>query len=62
MPAVVYLIIPLLCPIVMGALMWLMMRPNKDASPLRPNEVAQLRSELDELRRGQTGNTPHVSR
>lgn len=62
MPAAAYLIAPLLCPIVMGAMMWLMMRPKKDSSPSAPNEVARLRVELNELRRTQTGNTPHVSR
>lgn len=61
MPAAAYLIAPLLCPIVMGAMMWLMMRPKRDSSSSVPNEVAQLRVELDELRKTQTVNAPHVS-
>jgi hypothetical protein len=62
MPGVVYVIAPLLCPIAMGVMMWLMMRPKKDAAPPVSSEVAQLHSELDELRRSQIGSSPHLSR
>ncbi len=60
MPAALYLIAPLACPIVMGVMMWMMMRPKKESAPPAPNEIAQLRSELDELRRRQSGPAPHA--
>ena len=62
MPNAVYLVAPLLCPVVMGVMMWIMMRPKPNADAASPIEVQQLRRELDELRTEQPGRTPHPTR
>lgn len=44
--------LPLLaCPIMMGAMMWWMARKGHDQPQTQDREIAQLRAELDELRR-----------
>lgn len=54
-----YALAVLACPVGMGVMMWLMMRPGKKQadtgtlSPASEAEVAQLRAELDELRAAQ---------
>jgi hypothetical protein len=54
MDKLLYLIPSLACPISMGLMMWLMMRPKKGAQPDLPaadrQELARLSKELDALR------------
>jgi hypothetical protein len=43
----------LVCPAVMGAMMWVMMRPGRRQSPPgspQEQELTQLRAEIDQLR------------
>lgn len=59
MEQIFYGLAVLACPVGMGAMMWLMMRPGKnmsvDAAPTEAStaELAQLRADLDRLRAGQ---------
>ncbi len=45
----------LACPVVMGLMMWLMMRGSKDQTPQdrvppKPDDVSRLQGEIDRLR------------
>lgn len=58
MEQILYPLVILLCPLGMGAMMWIMMRADKtkhrDPSPEDSTaEVARLRAEVDELRAAQ---------
>ena len=58
MEQIFYVLAVLACPVGMGAMMWLMMRSNKqstrDTPPAEASaaELAQLRADLDRLRAG----------
>lgn len=48
-----YTLLLLACPVVMGAMMWMMMRPSgKSQDSGDQEEITKLRSEVDELRAG----------
>lgn len=49
----IYTLLLLACPVVMGAMMWMMMRPGSKSQDSRgQEEITKLRSEVDELRAG----------
>ncbi|MGH8774398.1 MAG: hypothetical protein ACRDWI_04235 [Jiangellaceae bacterium] len=56
MENLLYLLPLLACPVVMGAMMWIMMRPGRkqpkepDTPTAADQELAQLRAEVDTLR------------
>jgi hypothetical protein len=53
----------LACPVGMGLMMWMMMRGSRPHSPSptdRSDELAQLRSEIDQLRRDRSGSATHA--
>ena len=53
MESLLYALLLLACPLAMGAMMWMMMRPSstrRDSSA--QEEITQLRSEVDQLRAG----------
>jgi len=67
MQQLLYTLPALMCPIGMGAMMWFMMRGNKNkqatqSAPGTPTpqeqELAALRSEIDHLRTTHQPNTP----
>jgi hypothetical protein len=55
MPETMYVLAVLACPIVMGLMMWMMMRGGAAHSPA-DSEVMRLRAEIDELREAQRHN------
>ncbi|MBQ0906834.1 hypothetical protein [Micromonospora sp. U21] len=58
MEKLVYLLPILVCPVLMGAMMWLMMRGNHTSAAPQPGsqeEIAALRAEVATLRAGQPG-------
>ncbi len=57
-----YLLLLLACPVVMGVMMWMMMRPSGSRFDSQDREeITQLRSEVDELRAQQPeGNERHT--
>ena len=67
-----YILPALACPIGMGAMMWLMMRPNRNTAtktnhhqPTSPQDVAALRQEIAGLRaelNRRSGQTPAAER
>lgn len=51
MESLLYGIAVLACPVGMGAMMWMMMRGQRGGnSPKGPDQVAELRSEIDQLK------------
>lgn len=52
MESLLYGIAVLACPVGMGAMMWMMMRGQRgaDSSPKAPDQVAELRSEIEQLK------------
>jgi len=53
MEKLLWILPALACPAVMGAMMWVMMRPGRQHSPPggpQEHELTQLRDEIDELR------------
>jgi hypothetical protein len=53
----------LACPVGMGLMMWMTMRGSRQQSPAgmdRADELAQLRSEIDQLRRDRSGSATHA--
>lgn len=53
MESLLYGLALLACPVGMGAMMWMMMRGQRTGSgdtPKGPDQVAELRSEIDELK------------
>lgn len=57
MDNLIYLLPLLACPVVMGVMMWMMMRPKREsaeptATSTNDQELAQLRAEVDSLRAG----------
>ena len=69
MDKLLYLLPILACPIMMGAMMWFMMRGNNTtatATPVQPDpntqeEIAVLRAEIATLRAAQSGQAHHTS-
>ena len=68
MDKLIYLLPILACPIMMGAMMWYMMRGNNNTAttPAQPDpntqeEIAVLRAEIATLRAAQTGQAHHTS-
>ncbi len=68
MDKLIYLLPILACPIMMGAMMWFMMRGNNTAAttPAQPDPntqeaIAVLRAEIATLRAAQTGQAHHTS-
>ncbi len=67
MDKLIYLLPVLACPIMMGAMMWFMMRGNNAAAtPAQPDPntqeaIAVLRAEIATLRAAQTGQAHHTS-
>jgi len=63
----IYLLPVLACPIMMGAMMWFMMRGNNAAAtPAQPDPntqeaIAVLRAEIATLRAAQSGQAHHTS-
>jgi len=57
MPSYLYAFVVLVCPVVMGVMMWMMMRDRRHSANPDPDvstsEVARLRAEVDELRSAQ---------
>jgi ABC-type nickel/cobalt efflux system permease component RcnA len=53
----------LACPLVMGLMMWMMMRSHKQQAPKgtadSDNELARLRAEVDQLNAAQHHDTQH---
>ncbi|MER5686198.1 hypothetical protein [Streptomyces sp. NPDC002205] len=61
MDKLLYLLPALACPVGMGAMMWLMMRPKRDAqndpaTTADRQELARLRKEIDALRSDQSAH------
>ena len=62
-----YILPALACPVGMGVMMWLMMRPAKNQSDApadmkaRDQELARLRNEIDALREHQRSGYPDPS-
>ena len=59
MEKLVYLLPILVCPLMMGAMMWMMMRGNHTSSVPQPGtqeEIAALRAEVATLRVGQASH------
>lgn len=52
MESLLYALLLLACPVAMGAMMWMMMRPNTRRDSSAQEEITQLRSEVDQLRAG----------
>lgn len=55
-PEILYAVAVLVCPVAMGAMMWVMMRGNKDRPAVpdpREGELARMRAEIDQLRAAQ---------
>ena len=52
MESLLYGIAVLACPVGMGAMMWMMMRGQRgtDSSPKGPDQIAELRSEIEQLK------------
>ena len=52
MESLLFGIAVLACPVGMGAMMWMMMRSQRgaDSSPKAPDRVAELRSEIEQLK------------
>lgn len=53
MSELLYALALLACPVVMGAMMWMMMRgqqPTPQATAAKQEELADLRAEIDQLR------------
>lgn len=52
MESLLYGLALLACPVGMGAMMWMMMRGQRAGSgtPKGPDQVAELRSEIDQLK------------
>ena len=62
MASLLYALLLLACPLAMGAMMWMMMRPSstrRDSSA--QEEITQLRSEVDQLRPGGRQPAEHRS-
>jgi hypothetical protein len=60
MQQLLYILPALMCPLGMGAMMWLMMRGGKQqptTPALRERELADLRAEIDQLRSTQHPST-----
>ncbi|RKN50294.1 hypothetical protein [Micromonospora endolithica] len=60
MEKLVYLLPILVCPLMMSAMMWMMMRGNHTSAALQPGsqeEIAALRAEVATLRAGQQAST-----
>jgi hypothetical protein len=56
MESLLYGVAVLACPVGMGAMMWMMMRGQRggNGSPKVPDQVAELRSEIDQLKAERT--------
>jgi preprotein translocase subunit YajC len=52
MESLLYALLVLACPVAMGAMMWMMMRPSTRRDSSAQKEITQLRSEVDQLRAG----------
>ena len=52
MESLLYALLLLACPLAMGAMMWMMMRPSTRRDSSAQKEITQLRSEVDQLRAG----------
>ncbi len=52
MESLLYALLLLACPVAMGAMMWMMMRPSTRRDSSAQKEITQLRSEVDQLRAG----------
>lgn len=56
-----YALAILACPVAMGVMMWFMMKGMGSSTPApeaRPEELASLRAELDQLRSAQRDSVP----
>ncbi len=52
MESLLYALLLLACPVGMGVMMWMMMRPSTRRDSSAQKEITQLRSEVDQLRAG----------
>jgi preprotein translocase subunit YajC len=61
MESLLYALLLLACPVAMGAMMWVMMRPSTRRDSSAQEEITQLRSEVDQLRAGGRQPAEHRS-